>query len=66
MRKPSQLRWPRGRYNGQPIQGVKVSFEIHTLQWYWRPRASRNFGEPYFLWLCFSWRAATSYAYSDR
>lgn len=55
------IRWPRGRYNGSKIDGLKVSAHIHLLWWIWRPRVSWNFGNPYFIWLCISLRCEASY-----
>lgn len=55
------MKWPRGRYNGWPIEGFLVSFEVHLLWWEWWPMCRWNFGEPYFIWLCFSWRARLRY-----
>lgn len=56
------MRWPRGKYNGYHIEGFEVSFMLHVLAWYWRPLARWNHGEPYFIWLCFTWRAKAAYA----
>lgn len=55
------VRWPRGRYNGRNIDGFEISFRLHLLWWHWKPAISTNFGEPYFIWLCFSFRAKASY-----
>lgn len=56
------MRWPRGKYNGWPIEGFQVTFGLHLLSWWWLPIARWNFGEPYLLWLCFTWRAKPSYS----
>lgn len=56
-----RLRWPRGRYNGQRIQGFKVSVAVHVLDWVWRPRLGWNFGQPYVRWLCVTIRGETEY-----
>jgi hypothetical protein len=55
------MSWPRGKYNGRPIEGFLVSFSVHLLWWQWKPLLRWNFGEPYFIWLCFSWRAKAEY-----
>ena len=60
-----KIRWPRGRYNGRRIAGFKVSLGVDLLWWNWRPRASRNFGMPYLLWLCFAFRCETVYHVHD-
>lgn len=51
------MQWPRGKYNGQRIGGFRVQIIINILYWWWRPRWSWNFGEPYFLWLFLGVRA---------
>lgn len=33
-------RWPRGRYNGRRIVGVRVTFVVDVLRWYWCLRPS--------------------------
>ena len=55
------MRWPRGRWNGQRIQGAKIILSLHLLNWHWRPKASRNWGMPYVIWLCFTLRAEALY-----
>ena len=39
------IKWPRGKYNGQRITGIKISFECDITRFYLR--MSFNFGEPY-------------------
>ena len=39
------MRWPRGKYNGQRIVGIRVFFVINLRHWILS--ASWNFGEPY-------------------
>lgn len=56
-----ELKWPRGRYNRNRIDGFLVSFKVHLLWWSWCPRASWNFGMPYLIWLCFSLRGEVSF-----
>ena len=53
--------WPRGRYNGRKIAGVKVSFSLNLFRWVWKPILHGNYGEPYFAWLCFTIRAYAEY-----
>jgi len=53
--------FPIGKYNGRPIDGFEISFRIHLLWWEWKPILKYNFGEPYFIWLCFSIRAKLSF-----
>lgn len=55
------MKWPTGKYNGKRIDGFKVSLEVHLLWWNWKPVFSANFGEPYFIWLCFSIRARLNF-----
>lgn len=55
------VKWPRGRYNGQRIDGFQVSFRVHLLWWRWRPVIRWNYGEPYFIWLCVSLRGEMSF-----
>lgn len=54
------MRWPRGKYNGRQIEGLQVSVAVHLLTWFWRPRFSWNFGEPYIVWLCVNVRAKSA------
>lgn len=56
------VRWPKGKYNGQRIDGFKLSFHLHILWWNWKPVFKLNYGEPYFIWLCFSVRGYLSFA----
>jgi hypothetical protein len=49
-----KLRWPRGRYNGDRIDGLEARASVHLLWWRWFPILKWNFGAPYFHWLCFS------------
>lgn len=55
------MNWPKGKHNGRLIEGVHISMSLHLLTWFWRPRCSWNFGEPYLIWLCLSLRAKTEY-----
>lgn len=55
-------KWPRGKYNGRRIDGFRFSFSLHLLRWYWKPKMSWNFGEPYFIWFCFNLRVEANYA----
>lgn len=53
--------WPKGKYNGQIIQGIRLSLQIHVLSWRFIPVFSWNYGEPYLIWLCFTLRAKAEY-----
>ena len=55
------MKWPTGKFNGKKIDGFQVSFKLHLLWWNWKPLLSMNFGEPYFIWLCFTFRAQKSF-----
>jgi hypothetical protein len=55
------MNWPKGRYNGMKIDGFMVSFKIHVLWWNWKPIINIKYGQPYFIWLCFSLRGELSY-----
>lgn len=59
------MKWPRGKYNGRRIEGFKISFAVHVLTWYWKPAFNTKYGEPYFIWLCFTFRAYPEYADRD-
>ena len=58
---PKWIKWPRGKHNGQRIDGFLISLKIHFLWWHWKPVYSFNSGEPYFIWLFFSIRAMANY-----
>jgi hypothetical protein len=53
--------WPKGKYNGQMIQGFRLSLQIHVLSWRFIPVFNWYFGEPYLIWLCFTLRAKAEY-----
>ena len=55
------MKWPKGKYNGEYIQGIRISLQIHVLDWYFLPRFNWYFGEPYLIWICFTLRAKTEY-----
>lgn len=55
------MHWPKGKYNGRKIDGFSIAIHLHMLDWYWKPITRRNFGEPYFIWLCVTIRAKPSY-----
>jgi hypothetical protein len=59
------MRWPRGKYNGRRIEGFRLHFVLHVLDWYWKPLLHWNHGEPRFSWLCFTWMACAQYVYWD-
>jgi hypothetical protein len=45
-----QIRWPRGRYNGQRIVGISFKLAINVTDWNWRPFIGHYCGA--FHWLC--------------
>ncbi len=53
--------WPKGKYNGEPIQGFRLSLALHILYWRLLPKVGWNFGMPCFVWLCFTFRAEVEY-----
>ena len=55
------IRWPRGKYNGYRIDGFDLKFKLHLLSWHFKPSFRWNFGQPYFLWFCFSVLSEISY-----
>lgn len=55
------MRWPKGKYNGDRIDGFKISLTIHLLHWFWMPKFYWNFGEPCFACLFFTIRGKTNY-----
>jgi hypothetical protein len=57
------IQWPRGKYNGRRIEGFKLTFSIHILAWRWMPLLHWNFGEPVFIWLCFTVRVCAEYEF---
>ena len=56
-----KIHWPRGRYNGRRIVGGKVSIALDLAMFSLSPKASRNHGMPYFIWLGIVLRAETVY-----
>lgn len=61
-----KLKWPRGKYNGRRITGFGVDARLDVALWLWKPRASWNWGQPYFRWLFFIIRLNPVYHYLDR
>ena len=55
------MKWPRGKYNGRRIQGMRIAIAVHVREWRLRSIMRWNFGEPYFLWLCFTFRGYAEY-----
>lgn len=51
--KESDMRWPRGKYNGKRIVGFSVKVRFIITSFYIKPQYSWNFGEPYICWLGF-------------
>jgi hypothetical protein len=60
------INWPRGKYNGMRIEGIKISLAIHILDFRLTPILHFNFGEPVFIWLCFTVRLYVEYEYRVR
>lgn len=57
-----KTRWPRGKYNGEKIEGFKISLSLRFFTWAQIiPSYSWNYGEPYFIWLCFCVRGYLEY-----
>jgi len=51
------MKWPRGRYNGQRIVGVRVTVALNVIRWHWWPIFGQHCGA--FHWLCiYSWWSA--------
>ena len=59
------MKWPRGKYNNLKIEGFRISFAVHVLRWHFKPIFNKNYGEPYFIWLCFTIRAYLEFAHRD-
>ena len=62
----SGLRWPRGKYNGRRITGLSVKVRFDVAMFQWKPRASWDFGTPYFAWLFVIMNIEPIYHYLDR
>lgn len=60
------INWPRGKYNGMRIDGVKISIAIHLSYWRLMPIFHFNFGEPVFIWMCLTIRLYVNYEYRIR
>lgn len=58
-------RWPRGKYNGRRITGLKISITWRTDFWDWIPVAKWNYGQPFFYWLGLNLRAEATYHHLD-
>lgn len=61
-----KIRWPRGRYNGRRITGLKVTFIWRCDMIDWIPVFKSNYGEPYVMWLGFQIRTEVTYHYMDK
>ena len=57
------LSWPRGKYNGRRIEGFEINIAIHVLSWRLKSFFDWNFGQPVFIWLCFTLRLYCKYEY---
>jgi hypothetical protein len=60
------VRWPRGRYNGRRITGLRVTLICRYDMPVWRPYLRWNHGEPYGGWLGLQVRAEATYHCDDR
>jgi hypothetical protein len=45
-----KLRWPRGRYNGRRIVGVKLTFRFSLEHFNWRPKSPKYSNCVHWLW----------------
>ena len=59
------MRWPRGRYNGRRITGLKVSASIDLSGCDWKPILSWRLGYHHLIWLWFILRFETVYHFND-
>ena len=55
------MKWPRGRYNGKRIVGVRFAVRIDITDWAWRPKRIRYASAVY--WLCFIVRLEWEYEF---
>ena len=56
-----RIKWPKGKYNGQRVEGFQITFVLHLLYWKWVPILYCKFGLFYTVWLCFTVRCQTEY-----
>jgi len=57
------MKWPRGKYNGKRMVGVKILFRINLLHWQWRFRGYGN--DPILAVGPLLWNFETNYHYKD-
>lgn len=57
--------WPKGKYNGRYIGGIEIKVKINLLWWEFLPKASWDYGQPYFHWFCFHLWFAEAFHVSD-
>lgn len=55
------MRWPRGRYNGLRIEGVRLTLRINVFWWSWLPDIYVRYLPWRFGWLCFHVHAEPEY-----
>jgi len=53
--------WPKGKFNGRKIAGLRLALSINVFRWYWLPTLDSGYGEPMAAWLCFVVRARAEY-----
>jgi len=58
-----KLKWPRGKYNGKRIDGIKISLSIHLTYWNFMLRVKCLFGYIVLEFLCFTLRVSVEYDY---
>ena len=56
------MKWPRGRYNGKRIVGIRFTTQIDITCWAWWPRRIRFANSIY--WLCFIVRLEWEYEFT--
>lgn len=48
------MKWPRGKYNGRRIVGIRVILALNVHKWHWKPYIGHYCGAIH--WFCFlSW-----------
>jgi hypothetical protein len=53
------MKWPKGKYNGELIQGFRVCFIFRVF--HWRFKAGWNMGMPFLFVGPFCWRFEPEY-----
>ena len=60
-----KLKWPRGKYNGKRIDGIKISLSIHLTYWNFMPRVDYYLGLLRIEFLCVTVRVSVEYDYKN-